>query len=330
VAANLSDPQTELPRLFRELEHAARTVIPVSKVQARVFTQMADTFGALSRDPKALRDTIAKGPSTEAVATDSLRVQRPFLNDLAKLSVDLRGATHELRAALPTVNRALKVGIPVLRRSPDLDARLARALVALRDLARAPTTLGALRGLTATVTTLQPTLRYVGPFATVCNGWNQFWTFAAEHFTAPDETGGTERVMANDGAPQDDSVTSIGANEFVHGHGTAPGVNGGRPQILHGNTYGGSAINPQGNASCSAGQDGYIYAGNPLTPNKDVYGRDVVTQQRALRKIYPGWPPLGPTFAHYDKQARGFGRNPNHVPDGETFTNVPGGLGVEP
>ncbi len=59
------------------------------------------------------------------------------------------------------------------------------ALSALQDLTTAPTTNGALRGLTATVTTLQPQLRFLGPFVTVCNHWNMFWTFTAEHFTAP-------------------------------------------------------------------------------------------------------------------------------------------------
>ena len=123
-------------------------------------------------------------------------------------------------------------------------------LVALRNLARTPTTMGALRGLTATVGTLQPQLRYLGPFVTVCNTWNTFWTFVAEHFTAPDETGGTQRILLNDGTLQDDAVTNMGANEFVHGSGAIPGLFGGRPQYLHANTFGGSAINAQGSSPC--------------------------------------------------------------------------------
>ena len=327
VATNLNDPQTRLPQLFDELEHAARTVLPVRQQLASGFTQMADTFGALSRDPQALRETIAKGPSTEDVGTTSLRVQRPFLNNLAAMSADLRGATAELRPALPPLNRALAAGIPVLPRTVGMSQRLARVLEALRDLARAPTTMGGLRGLTATVGTLQPQLRYYGPFVTVCNYWNTFWTFVAEHFTAPDETGGTQRILLNDGAPQDDSLVNTGANEFVHGSGTIPGFNGGRPQRLHGNTLGNNAVNAQGQANCAGGQNGYINSANRYTPDPKAYGRTAVDYARLLKDIVPR---VGSTYAHFDRQGHGFGRNPDHVPPGETFTDAPGGTGVEP
>jgi virulence factor Mce-like protein len=327
VATNLNDPQTQLPRLFDELEHAARTVSPVRQTLADGFTQMGTTFNALSRDPNALRETVAKGPSTEDVAITSLRVQRPFLTHLAAVSADLRGATAELRPALPPLNRALAAGIPVLPRSVGLSDRLARVLVALRDLSRVPTTLGALRGLTATVGTLQPTLRYVGPFVTVCNSWNTFWTFVAEHFTAPDETGGTQRILLSDGAVQDDSLQQMGANEFVHGDAVVPGLFGGRPQYLHNNTFGSNAVNPQGYANCAAGQAGYLASANRYTPDPKAYGNAVVDPARSLKDILPR---VGSTYAHYDRQGRGIGRNPDHVPAGETFSDAPGGLGVEP
>ena len=41
----------------------------------------------------------------------------------------------------------------------------------------------------ATVTTLQPQLRFLGPYITVCNYWNIFWTFVAEHFSGEVPTG---------------------------------------------------------------------------------------------------------------------------------------------
>jgi phenylpyruvate tautomerase PptA (4-oxalocrotonate tautomerase family) len=142
--------------------------------------------------------------------------------------------------------------------------------------------------------------------------------------------GSTQRILLNDGAPQDDSVTNMGANEFAHGHNTVPGMAGGRPQQLHGNTFGGSAIDSQGNASCSAGQDGYIASGNAFTPDPKTYGRTVIDQGRAIRRRHPEFPRLGSTYAHYDRQGHGFGRNRDRVPPGQTFSNVPGGIGVEP
>ena len=101
---------------------------------------MANTFEAISRDPQALKSTISKSPPTLRAGTESLRVQRPFLEHTAALSRDLDTATTELRGALPTVNSALRVGTPVQRRSVALNDNLQGALGALEDLVKAPTT----------------------------------------------------------------------------------------------------------------------------------------------------------------------------------------------
>ena len=163
VMANLSAPRTELPSFFKELGDAARIVAPVSKTNAHLFTTMANTFDAISRDPQALKSTISESPPTLRAGTESLRVQRPFLEHTAALSRDLDTATTELRGALPTVNSALRVGTPVQRRSVALNDNLQGALGALESLVKAPTTVGSLRGLTATVGTLQPAAALPGP-----------------------------------------------------------------------------------------------------------------------------------------------------------------------
>ena len=112
-----------------------------------------------------------------------------------------------------------------------------RARTRSSDLVKAPTTLGALRGLTATVGTLQPQLRYLGPYVTVCNYWNMFWTFAAEHFSAPDDTGGSERALLN---------MARGSRDRRHRRRRAPTssptararCHGSAAQYLHNNFYG--------------------------------------------------------------------------------------------
>ena len=119
----------------------------------------------------------------------SFRVQRPFLADLTLFSKDFSGATKELRGALPDINPALETGTRIQRRVPELNERLEGTFAALEDLTAAPSTNAALRALTATVTTLNPQLRFYGPFVTVCNAPNYFFTYLAEHFSEPDQTG---------------------------------------------------------------------------------------------------------------------------------------------
>ncbi|MCW3017265.1 MAG: hypothetical protein JWO02_4357 [Solirubrobacterales bacterium] len=320
VARNLADRRTRLGTFFDELGDAARIIAPVSKVQARLFTTMADTFEALSRDPQALRNTIAKSPDTLLVGARSLAVQRPFLDHTAAFSDDLLGATRELKAALPTVNRALEVGTPVTKRTSALYDDLQGSMTALRDLAVAPTTIGALRGFTATVTTLQPTLRFLGPYVTVCNSWNFFWTLAAEHLSAPDPSGSEQRALVNvseQGPPtENDSVSSDTANEFAHGK---------QDQHLHTAAYG-RAINAKGEADCQAGQSGYVQRSNPH--------RDRTLKGDPYDKVVADPPPtaglrVGSTYAQVDRQGKGVGRNADRVPAGQTFTSGPGGRGAK-
>jgi virulence factor Mce-like protein len=323
VMANLDDPRTNLDSFFKELGDTARVIAPVSHTNAHFFTSMADTFGALARDPQALKDTISGAPPALSAGTSSLRVQRPFLDHTAALSRDLSTAATELRRALPPVNTALKVGTPVQGRSVALYDGLHDSLASLDDLVWTPATTGALRGLTATVDTLQPQLRYLGPFVTVCNSWNMFWTFAAEHLSAPDDTGSSQRALLNLGAqtPGNDAVGSGGANEFAHGEGALPGT---ADQYLHGNVYG-PAVDDHGNADCGAGQTGYIQAYNPLRDKsvKDDAYQGVVAERFPVRGR------LGPTYAQFGKDGRGHGVNADHVPAGETFTSRPGGHGAD-
>jgi virulence factor Mce-like protein len=323
VMANLSDPRTDIRGFFSELSDAARVVAPVSKTNARLFTTMADTFGAISADKRALQDTIAKAPGTLDAGSESLRVQRPFLEHTAALSTDLESAAVELRRALPDVNGALVVATPVQKRLVELNQPLKDALDALDRLVEAPATNGSLRGLQATLGTVTPQIRYLGPFITVCNDWNYFWTLAAEHLSAPDDTGSSQRALLNMGAsaPGTDGVGNSGANEFAHGEGGLPGS---ARQDLHGTFYG-PAVTKDGKADCAAGQTGYVMASNPYRDKSvedDPYRRVAVDRFRTAE-------PVGPHYAQLDRNGRGVGLGPARVPDGETFTDAPGGLGVD-
>ena len=286
VMRTLADPDTRLERFFDELADAARISAPLAETMADGFAAGADTFAALSRDPQALKDTIAESPPTLEVGTRALREQRPFLDSLAAVSGDLRGAAAALRTSAPEIERTLRAGVEPLRQSPALNRRLDDSFDALGDLAAAPTTDIGVGQLVDLTDTLNPQLRYLGPYVTVCNYWNAFWTFFADHLTDEDQTGTMQRIQAKstDG-PQAD-LDSFGESKPVPGY--------------HGQYYN-AAIDDQGNADCEAGQRGYprrLAAGAP--PEYDI----------AVDPETPG--NQGPTF---------FGR-PKTVP-GQTFSRLP-------
>jgi virulence factor Mce-like protein len=305
VMRNLAEPETGLDDFFKELGDAARIVAPVSETNARLFTSMADTFEALARDEGALKEFISKQAPTMDAAVESFRVQRPFLRDLTAFSEDFSGATQELRVALPTINPAVETGTRVQRRMPALNRRLEGTFAAIEDLTSAPSTNAALRALTATVGTLNPQLRFYGPFITVCNSPNYFFTYLAEHFSEPDNTGQAQRALANSVGRQDDSLGSMGADLPANGSEVVEG----NKQFLQGAPYG-AAITPDGQADCEAGQRGFIERGARFYPKEFKIMQDARTRG-AQGPTYRGRPRVLP------------GQTYTHVPETGEYADIP-------
>ena len=294
MARYLSQPSTGLTRFLSNLNVFMGALAPVAPQTADLLTQMATTFQAISSDPAALEATIRESPSTLAVSTRSLAIQQPFLADLATLGNNLAPATASLAHSLPTLNPALEAGTRTLARTPALNAGLQDVMQALRQLALAPGTNQAVNALVSTVTTLNPIVRYLGPFQTVCNDWNYWWTYLAEHISGQTRYGFAQRVLLNFAhADQPNNVGQAGATEPANGQ-------AGGPEFLHAQAYG-AAIDNHGNADCETGQRGYPKKLNYFDPQ----GRNLVVDPHT-----PG--NQGPTFAG---RAR--------VPAGETYSRNP-------
>lgn len=254
VMRNLSDPETGVARFFGELGDFTRVIAPVAERYSRQFATSANTFEAWSRDPQALRDTITKSVPTMQASIRSFRVQRPFLTEFRDFSRSMERAASRLPRTLPRIVPALETGTPVLLRSPEINDPLRDTFGSLERLMASPGTGSAFRGLTATVATLNPSVKFLGPYITVCNYFNYSWTNVAEHLTEPDPTGGAQRTLLNQASRQTNGVTSLGATEPANGE----GVQGNNvPQFLHSNNYS-AAIDNQGNADCESGQRGYV------------------------------------------------------------------------
>ena len=304
VARYLAAPGTELTRFFTALNDFTGAVAPVAQTNVELFADMATTFQAISSSPRDLESTIEESPSTLEVSTRSLVVQQPFLANLAQLGTDLTPATVSLREALPQIDPAIEAGTRTLIRTPSLDQGLQEVMGALKSLAQAPGTGVALNGLTATVDTLNPMIRYLGPYVTVCDDFNYWFTNLAAVFDEQTSFGYAQRALLNEANPaQTDNVGSQGATAPVDGGGFDNPVTGGN-EYYHGPAYG-AAVDNEGNADCETGQRGY-----PLKLNYfDPQGRDFDTDPHT-----PG--DQGSTFV-----GRRLGMT--HVPKGETFTRNP-------
>ncbi|HET8976876.1 MAG TPA: hypothetical protein VFN87_01890, partial [Solirubrobacteraceae bacterium] len=300
VAQYLAAPSSELSPFLSSLEQFMGTVAPVASTNARLFTDMATTFAAISKRPSDLKSTIARSPSTEAVSTASLKVQRPFLVDLNTLGSQLAPATQELRLALPDINPAVETGTRTLARTPSLNANLQQVMNALKNLALAPGTNVGVNALTATVDTLNPMVRYLGPYQTVCNDWNYMWTYLAEHISEATSFGFAQRVLFNQAnASQPNNLGQQGATAPANGGGSTSTISGGN-EYLHSQNYG-AAVTNSGAADCETGQRGYVLKLNHSDPQHRDLGLDPHT---------PGV--QGSTYAG---RAR--------VPKGETFSRTP-------
>ena len=301
VAAYLSKPSTQLTGFFNALDRFTGAVAPVSRQLVDLFRYSATTFAAITSNPQAYEATIAKSPSTLSVSTTSLRVQRPFLVDLTTFGRNLTPATAALKGALPSLIPAIQYGARSLKRTPPLNTELDRNLNQVKTLALDPGTNVALNGLIDTVGLLNPMVRYLGPYQTVCDYWNYTWTDLADTVSEPTTFGTAQRglLMGGNGA-QPNSPLNTPASKPVNG-GTPGGDSPlGGDVYFHSPTYG-AAVDNSGNADCETGQRGYPRQLNYFDPEHRQFDTDQHT---------PG--NQGATYS---------GRT--QVPSGETFSRNP-------
>lgn len=257
----LSDPDTQLDELFRQIGRTVAQVRPVSAVQGRLFTAMADTFEAFSRNPAALQATIERSPATLDAAISSFRVQQPFLAQFTRLSRELQPASAELERALPPLRSALVAGTPVLLDAPRTNRLTAGLLRSLDELASNPSTLLALTDLDRLIDLGGPLLGFTAPYQTVCNYFNYFFTPLGEHLSEEVPGGTIERiqlVVTNEnqddrlGGSDADRPADVPAGQDPR---TAQAVGG--PVTKLNTQFYAPAIDAEGNADCETGQHGY-------------------------------------------------------------------------
>jgi ABC-type transporter Mla subunit MlaD len=274
----LTEPETRFRRFFPELGDAARIVAPVAEEQAQLFTNMAIAFEAISSDPAALADTIAEGPPTLETGIRLLPNQRPFLREFTTLSIELRPGVNDLRATLPVLNEAIRVGTPVLADTVRTNRDLEDVFRELNQLVTQPTTKLTLRRLEDTFDTARPFAENVVPAQTVCNYLTYWGTFLPESLSDRDQVGFAHREILVGTPRGQTTVAAPGplAEETIVIPGEAQNPMGGyaglNANARHGATGAfepytlpityGQAYGPAGqkgtNADCQGGQNGYV------------------------------------------------------------------------
>jgi virulence factor Mce-like protein len=262
VMANLNNPGTRLKDFFKNIGAVSAEVAPVARVNAQLFTKMADTFRAISSCPGCLQQTIEKNPPTLDTAITSFRVQRPFLADFTDLSRRLQPFANVLPTALPRINAALAAGTRVLPQTVTLNNNTKKVFRALDALVQDPSTDLALGDLRDTLAVTKPLINYIAPFQTVCSYTTTFFTGLGQHQSEGVQRGTAERVLLkSDNGVQDNRFNNVFNDRPVD---VPKGVDpittkppNGSLEAFRGGPYF-PAIDSQGNADCQNGQFGFV------------------------------------------------------------------------
>jgi len=163
-------PGTNFAGFWRALEALSATVAPVAETQASMFVALDRTFAALARVSRPfIQETISKGPPTLDAANADLPALRPFLRDSERFFTALRPGAKALGETSPTIDAALRAGIPALNRSPVLNAQLVPTAEALLAFQEAPGVFSGLDLLIDANDLLDPSLRLLAPAQTQCS-----------------------------------------------------------------------------------------------------------------------------------------------------------------
>ena len=251
VMRDISDPQTGIGPFFTALEQSASAVAPVAQTQAQMFVDLDTTLAAFADIARPyLQETISKTPGTLATASDTLPTIRPFLVNSRKLFVDLQPGTAAAAVSAETIASALRVGIPVLRLSPQLNDQLPPTAAALRrfnDDGDVRKGIGRLIDLSES---LGPPLRFIAPAQTVCNYATLLLRNAGSATDQGNRFGNWQRGGAVD--------TPSGPNN--EGSPSSAPANGGGSDVrnfLHVNPYPNTASPGQSPTECEAGNEPY-------------------------------------------------------------------------
>jgi ABC-type transporter Mla subunit MlaD len=190
VLRTLVAPGTDFGGFWEALEDLSATVAPVAETQASMFVALDRTFEAFARVSRPfIQETIVKGPPTLDAVTADLPALRPFFRDSGRFFVALKPGARALGETSPTINAALRAGIPALNRSPALFAQLPPTAEALLDFQGDPGVFNGLDLLIDTNEVLDPAIKFIAPAQTTCNYLSLVFRNLADAFSESNGNG---------------------------------------------------------------------------------------------------------------------------------------------
>lgn len=190
VLRTLVDPSTNFGGFWEALEDLSATVAPVAETQASMFVALDRTFAAFARVSRPfIQETIVKGPPTLDAVTADLPALRPFFRDSSRFFTAFKPGARALGETSPTINAALRAGIPALNRSPAFYAQLTPTAEALLDFQSAPGVFNGLDLLIDTNEVLDPAIKFIAPAQTTCNYLSLVFNNLADAFSESNGNG---------------------------------------------------------------------------------------------------------------------------------------------
>lgn len=267
-------PGTNFGGFWRALEDLSATVAPVAEQQASLFVALDRTFAAFARVSRPfIQETISKGPSTLDTANADLPALRPFLRDSGRFFTALKPGARALARTSPTIDAALRAGIPVLNASPILYNQLTPTAEALLAFQSAPGVFNGLELLIDTNNLLDPAIRFIAPAQTTCNYLSLAFLNLADAFSESNGNGNWLGAIAFE-PPNGPNAEGAPASAPANG-----------PEVdnhLHYNPYPKTAAPGQGKV-CEAGNENYTPGRTLIGHAPKLWGKNTFNEEEGGR-----------------------------------------------
>ncbi|MEX0620583.1 MAG: MlaD family protein, partial [Solirubrobacterales bacterium] len=256
VTRNLSSKKTDLTGFIQGLAQAAAEVAPVADQQAEMFVNLDTTFTALAVVARPfMQDAITESVKTQLVVQEEAPRIRPFLYASAKFARTLQPGATALAKAAPVINESRRLGIPVLRSTPQLYNQLAPTSRSLRQFGESAQVNAGLDSLIETNQILEPLFSFLGPAQNVCNYLALLLRNVAEVSSAGNSAGKWVRAISVL-PPVGENAEGGPAAAPANGGAASPGYPVNIGNFLHSNPYPYTA-SPGQPRICAAGNEIY-------------------------------------------------------------------------